>query len=261
MILLNPFVSFGSSLDADAQAFLTATGITDPTQSAAINQLVLDLKSAGLWSKMYALYPMVGGTATKHKYNLKDPQDTDGAFRIVWTGTVTHNANGVLSDGATGYGDTKFTPSTTMPSNGGSMGVWVDDSGAVAQCAIGCQTTGGSQVTQVAAHWSDGKTYPSINGASTNFTYVGTGSSLIQVVRTDSTNCFYQTGTTRTNFTGAFSAPTHAVFVLALNNAGTPAFYNFGQPIKFAYLGDTLNTTESDAMFNAVSTYQTALGR
>ena len=58
-MIINSYV-FG--LDPDAQAFLTATGITDATISGAINTLVLNLKGFNLWSKMYAVYPFVGGT-------------------------------------------------------------------------------------------------------------------------------------------------------------------------------------------------------
>jgi hypothetical protein len=48
-----------ASFDPDYQAFITATGITQPTQSAALETLVSDLKSYGLWPKMKAIYPMV----------------------------------------------------------------------------------------------------------------------------------------------------------------------------------------------------------
>jgi hypothetical protein len=75
-------------IDPDAQAFLTATGITDPTITSAIDTLVLDLKAASLWTKMKALYPFVGGTSTTHKYNLVDPADTDAAFRLTFNGTL-----------------------------------------------------------------------------------------------------------------------------------------------------------------------------
>jgi hypothetical protein len=53
------FGSATASFDPDYQAFITATGITEPTQSAALETLVSDLKSYGLWSKMKAIYPMV----------------------------------------------------------------------------------------------------------------------------------------------------------------------------------------------------------
>ena len=52
-MIINPY-SF-VSVDSDAQAFLTATGITDATISSAINTLVVDLKGLNLWSKFYAI--------------------------------------------------------------------------------------------------------------------------------------------------------------------------------------------------------------
>ena len=54
----------GGGVDPDAQAFITAAGITNPTQQAAINTLVVDLKGYNVWTKMKALYPFVGGTAS-----------------------------------------------------------------------------------------------------------------------------------------------------------------------------------------------------
>ena len=35
------------------------------------NEFVKELKNNNLWSKMMAIYPMVGGTATSNKFNLK----------------------------------------------------------------------------------------------------------------------------------------------------------------------------------------------
>lgn len=50
----------GTPVDPDAQAFITAASITDPTQQSAINQLVVDLKGYNVWTKMKAIYPFVG---------------------------------------------------------------------------------------------------------------------------------------------------------------------------------------------------------
>lgn len=46
-------------LDANAAAYLTATGITGTTQRNAVNTLNIGLKQDGLWSKMKAVYPFV----------------------------------------------------------------------------------------------------------------------------------------------------------------------------------------------------------
>jgi hypothetical protein len=57
--ILDNYNSLLKTTDPDYQSFITATGITQPTQSAALETLVSDLKSYGLWSKMKAIYPMV----------------------------------------------------------------------------------------------------------------------------------------------------------------------------------------------------------
>ena len=97
---------------SDAQKFILAAGITDATQKSAINTLVDDLKTYGIWSKTKAIYPMVGGTATTHKYNLKDPRDLDAAFRLSFSGGWTHSSNGALPNGITAYSDTFLNASS-----------------------------------------------------------------------------------------------------------------------------------------------------
>ena len=104
-------------LDPDAQAFLTAAGITDATIATAINTLVLDLKGYNIWTKMKAIYPFVGGTATTHKFNLKDPQDSNLAFRLVFSGGWTHSSTGALPNGTNAYADTFFIPNTHFNAN------------------------------------------------------------------------------------------------------------------------------------------------
>ena len=103
-------ITQAGGLDPDAQAFITAAAITDATQITAVNQLVLAVKGYGLWNKLMALYPFVGGTAFSHKFNLKNPVDTDLGFRIIFNGGWTHSSTGILPNGVTAWGDTKFRP-------------------------------------------------------------------------------------------------------------------------------------------------------
>jgi hypothetical protein len=106
-----------SGLDSDASAFITAAGLTDPTQKSAINTLVKDMKAAGLWTKMKAVYPMVGGTATSMKFNLKDPRDLDAAFRLTWSGGWTYSATGATPNGTNAFADTKLNDSILTPNS------------------------------------------------------------------------------------------------------------------------------------------------
>ena len=85
-----PYVDSG--IDTSANAFLTAAGITDTAQKAAVNTLVKDLKRFNLWSKIKAFYPFVGGTANSHKFNLIDPRDLNEAYRLSFSGGWTHSS-------------------------------------------------------------------------------------------------------------------------------------------------------------------------
>ena len=105
----------GAAIDTDAQAFITAAGIINATQQSAVNQLVLDLKSANIWTKIKAAYPMVGGTATSCKFNLKDARDLDAAYRLVFSGGGTFSSNGYLPNGTNAYANTFLNTLTQIP--------------------------------------------------------------------------------------------------------------------------------------------------
>ena len=100
--------------DVDATSFITAASITDTTQISALNTLVNDLKTYGLWTKMKALYPFVGGSAASHKFNLKDPRDLNVAFRLTFNGGGTHNATGYQPNGTNGSANTFLSPSANQ---------------------------------------------------------------------------------------------------------------------------------------------------
>ena len=108
-------------------ASLVSAGISPTTtQINAISTLVVGLKASGLWSKLYAFYPFIGGTAAAHAINAFDV----GANDITWNGTLTHNANGVTGDGSTGYGDTGLNPASVLATvNGLSLGVYTNPAG------------------------------------------------------------------------------------------------------------------------------------
>jgi hypothetical protein len=90
----------GSAYGTLTTAWIAATGETDLTILGALNTLESDMATYGLTAKMKALYPMVGGTAGKHKFNFMDAQDTDGAFRLVFNGGWTHSSTGALPNGS-----------------------------------------------------------------------------------------------------------------------------------------------------------------
>ena len=163
-----------SGLDTDVQTFITAATLTDTTQINAINDLVLDLKAAGVWTKMKAIYPMVGGTATSHKWNLKDPRDLDEAYRLVFNGGWTHDNMGALPNGINAEADTKLNLFNTMNSIDFSIGCYLNSyfvpKESVVHISSGANNTeintGNNQtmITMSGSSKSMGLNYTSYNG-------------------------------------------------------------------------------------------------
>ena len=105
------------SYTARTTAFATATAITDTTILNALNTFDLGLISNGLASKMKALYPFVGGTATTQKYNFMDARDLDVAFRLQFFGGGTFSNNGYQPNGTNAYADTFLNASLSLTNN------------------------------------------------------------------------------------------------------------------------------------------------
>src|SRR3954470_17406839 len=103
-------------------SYLAATGLS-PSYTPALDGLVVGLKSNGLWSKMTAVYPFVGGTAGLHRWNLKDPRDLDAAYRLTYNpGSGGHSTAGgyqpnLTPDATFGWGDTHLVPAGTLSPN------------------------------------------------------------------------------------------------------------------------------------------------
>jgi len=240
--------------DPDAQAFITAAGITNATQQTATNQLVLDLKSYSLWDKMNAIYPFVGGTATTHKFNLKDPRDLDAAYRIVFNGGWTHNANGIQGDGSTAYADTKAAMNTVaIPDRLNHWSAYITMTGI------------GENVGYNGLY--DGNMF----GFSSNFgKRVGLQNFAVAVPETtgfwngtvtSTTNAvLYKNGTSVYSIANPTSMGSYIFYLGALNINGSPGTYNTSR-FAFASLGGALNATNAANLRTAVQAFQTTLGR
>lgn len=106
----------GAVYTARTTAFATATGISDTTILGALNTFDLGLISNSLDSKMYAIYPFVGTTATTQKFNFMDARDLDVAFRLSFIGGGTFSSTGYKPNGTNATADTFFKPSVNLPS-------------------------------------------------------------------------------------------------------------------------------------------------
>lgn len=262
------FVSAGIPPDADAQAFITAAGITNATQQSAINTLVIDLKGYGIWTKMKALYPFVGGTASAHKFNLKDPRDLDAAFRLVFAGGITHSSNGVLFGGVNGYADTKLNISTVYSNtNSVSLSIYSRTNNIDNAYDIGAYDTAPQVEFSLRMRRLDLNMSTNIGFYNTQFCNFAVTNSLGFGVssRTSSSSLKLYKNGSLLNQSNVNATPT------AINRIITIGAANSGNPITtvgyssreyaFAHIGDGLTDTEAANLYTAVQAYQTTLNR
>lgn len=87
------------NLDIDVINFIAATNISDTTIINGLQTFVVGMKNNNLWIKMKTIYPFLGGTSSTHKYNLINPNDSDAAYRLLFSGTFTHSMTGVYPNG------------------------------------------------------------------------------------------------------------------------------------------------------------------
>jgi hypothetical protein len=249
-----------SQLDPDAKAFLTATGITDATIQSAINTLVVDMKKDGIWSKMKAIYPFVGGTATTHKFNLVNPLDADSAFRLTFNGGWTHSSNGALPNGTNGYADTFLTPSTSLSQNSTHISFYSRTNVANMGSDLGSANLLFANGLYITPRYTDNNSYSRVNGNNIQYVSAGSLGYFVGTRTSSSVARIFQNNILRAN--DALSSTGLSNFTLnigALNAGGTRTFSN--RQIAFATIGDGLTNTEASNLYTAVQKFQTTLAR
>jgi len=252
--------------DVDALAFITAVGTLDATQEEAIDNLVIGLKANGTWTKYQAIYPFIGGTASSHKWNLKNPLDTDGAFRLGWNGTITHDANGIKGDGSTGYANTFFIPTNVLTFNSETLSVYsVTNTTPIKSDAIEIGSfSSASQASLMAIKGGATKDLfqSRLDGALLITTNTDARGYFTASKNGDTTLRLFKNGNIVGSSVSAGSLGVLPQFILALNLFGSPFSDSYvNQTLGFTTIGDGLSDTEVANDYTVIQAYQTALGR
>ena len=253
------FVAGGGN-DADAQAFIDAAAITDVTQKLAINNLVTDLKGYGIWTKMKAIYPFVGGTATTHKWNLKDPRDLDAAFRLVFTGGSTHSSTGWLPNGTNGYADTFYTPSTSGQLNSAHLSYYSRSTTGATLALIGCNNGGAPIYRNVLGITATGV---ALNTTTTTSSYAPASSAGFHMVKRETSTeiKLVYNGVAASAVSMATDGRPNVAMVIGARRSGASITNFSALQCAFASIGDGLTDTEAANFYTAVQAYQTTLSR
>jgi hypothetical protein len=244
--------------DPDAAAFLLAASLSDPIIVEAVNQLTLDMKDAGIWSKMKCVYPFVGDSASTHKWNLKDPRDLDAAFRLTFSGSGTHSANGYQPAGV-GHASTHFIASAHLPANSSHQSYYSRTDSTESAYIMGSYDAAAPR--QHLAVYGYTMYYGQNDNATLNTTVAGSHGLLVGSRYDSDSVGAYRNGVLLVDGLSAYTAHNAiANFIGALNYYGS-AFQNTSRQCAFASLGEGLTPSENTDLYAAVQTFQTTLGR
>jgi len=251
------------SYDSDAAAYFTAASITDVTEKNAVNQLVLDLKGTGsttnnnnIWASMQAIYPVSPTSLSAAAFNLKNTS----LYEITWFNSPSHATTGITGNGTTQYGDTGAVMGTILSDEDDSGMTYSGDyaSGDYPMGATAISMgTWGIRTTSNKRHGYLGLSSAVVSGGSG-------GAGIYSAVRRSTTDKeLYKNGasaaTNTTSDTGNFPS-TQNLYVLGLNNNGSAGAFFAGE-IDFWAVHTALTAGEAQDLYDAITTYNTALSR
>lgn len=254
-------LTVGSAFDADAAAFFdrvtTAGGTLTTTEKNAVNTLVIQMKADGIWTKMKAIYPMVGASAAACRQNLKSSTFT-GTFTSGWTFAST----GVTPNGTSAYMDTNYNPSVSGQLNSAHLSVYQRTNLGLSGILVLMGVKIGNDI-QTIVPAAAGNSYNSVNGTDTvlSFVYSRTDS-LILTNRTNSTNFTNWRQSTKLNTINQNSTnrPNGNIWISGRNQNGSLIFPDSNEK-SFVTIGEGLTDTEIVNYYTAVQAFQTSLNR
>lgn len=248
----------GGGIDPDAQAFITAAGITDPTQQAAINTLVVDLKGYNIWTKFKAIYPIVGGSASSHAVNLKTP----GTYNLTFATGWTHSSTGITPNGNT-YANTGININSVMSLNSMAFGVYSRTNSSGSTTAGAGAGAASQNSCFIIERWTDNIFYGQVNTTTNTSIAVTNSSGFYQASRTASNAVRLVRNTTHATSSAASTAKPNLFFLFGARSIdlSNSTFQNSSRQIAFGYLSDGFTQTECDNLYTAVQAFQTTLSR
>lgn len=248
------------ALDNDAQNFISSANIIDYTQKVALHNLCVSLKKYNLWTKMKAVYPFIGGTAFRHKFNLIDPRDLDVAFRLTFSGGITHSSTGALPNGTNGYANTYLNPSTNLIQYNTHISYYSRTNNSLTQTEIKAYSSDTSvfalSIRYLGTLYSDHYSYTigriSVSNSDSRGYYI---SSRLN----DSLHIAYKNGI---NIVSSSTTTTSTLPTSTLKLFTNENITNFStKESAFISIGYGLSDTDALNLYNLVQSYNTSLSR
>lgn len=245
-----------------AKAFIQEANITDPTQVTAINYLVKQLVDNNLMDKCKVIYPMIGGDATRHRYNLVDV----GANLLTFIGGWTHGANGALPNGVNAYATTGFVPSTIAENNIHFSYYSRTNSQILNELVMGGSSSGAFPVTYLRIRDNGNQTLAVCGNTEANQpTVFGTLDSRGLFMGNFQSNTLRQLFKNKTLLNQStvnlvLAKQTQQMYLSSYNNNNAPLTFT-NKECAFASVGNGMTNVEQSLFYDIIQEYQTILGR
>jgi len=255
----NVYFAFANSLSAQAPITVGAYQYTWGTQ--------IEVGTLSAYQPVLGVNNYSTNVASQMKFNLVNPQDSDAAFRLAFSGGWTYSTNGAQPNGTNGYADTKFSPSANLTANSSHLSIYSRTAiGNLPQSDMGSYSVAANDAFTLAIAYSNVCYMGSYAfGAAVNY---------IDFANTDSRGYYINTRTSSTllkgfknNILGDTSTtsvtgvlPTLNTTIGAENFNGTATSYSTKQ-YAFATIGTGLSDAEVAILNQLVTDYETTLNR
>lgn len=255
MLLLG--VSNGG-LDPDAQTYITAAGITNSAQIAAINTYVLGLKSANLWNKIIARYITYNNSTTCSK-NLKNPTTFGGTV----VGSPTIDSTG-YNGSASSYFKNGLIPSTSLSQYDVHYGFYRTGGSSTSSNYQGIDD-GAAGIKRIVIRCTNASAFANFYGQSTtNYTAADKRNTFMLATCVDSTSTgkkLYSNGILLGS-SSIVDAGSLSSLELAFDGKNDGAFQTFGGNVVYMLFTVGYGYTATDALndYNLTQTLKTSLG-
>jgi hypothetical protein len=219
------------------------------------------MKSAGIWSSMKAIYPMVGASAAACAQNLKSSSFT-GTFSSGWTFAST----GVTPNGSSAYFNTTLVPNGNLTGSSTHVSYYSRTNTTTnAGVETGTWVAAYAYGSEMAINRSGVGTYIRLNsGAVGQLLISAQNSQAFFIGSRTATNSikYYRNSTTIGTDTNSatINLSTFNTYFGASNDFGTAATFSTKE-CAFASIGDGLTDTQASNFYTAVQAFQTTLNR
>ena len=231
----------------------TTQEITGAAIWTAVDNYVKSLKDNLIYSKFKAIYPLIGDTVLQMKWNLKNPLDTDAAFRLAFFGSGILSATGWKGNGANAYLETFLNQSTHITANSESVGYYLRTSSSVG-FEGGVLATGNIGTSFIIRPTSF---FRCQSGGERSLSLANT-TGLIAISRLNSTNYKVQSRDNLTLSTQTSTTrPNKTFWIGDINGNSSPS----NKEYAFSYISEGLTDAELLSHNTAVENLQTALKR